>query len=417
MSGSARVLLRGARVYSPDPVPGDAVLVESGRIAAVDRWEVLAASEGADVVDLRPWSLVPGLVDTHVHITGSGGRTAPTDMLTDTNESQLLHAAANGLRALAEGVTTVRDCGARNDVIFAYRDAVKAGVIDGPRVIASGGALTRTGGHGHWWGLEADTDDEVRKAIRRQAKAGADSLKIMVDGGIDSRGRARPGLLYFDEQELAAAVREANDRGLMVAAHCLTVQGVRTATAAGVHSIEHAIFFDPQRDTIDYDAAVVDRIASRGIWVAPGQAFAHEVFTDPAMATTFPRNAELFGLRLEHDALMRDQGVRLVTGTDAGWYATPFGRYHLAPRLFVERVGLTPLQALEACTTLGATSLGLGGETGGLRPGLTADLVAVEGDPGTDVNALGRVRLTMRGGRIVHDDRGVALEAQGANGP
>jgi imidazolonepropionase-like amidohydrolase len=357
-------------------------------------------------VDLRPLSLIPGFVDTHVHITGSGLPSAPVDMWTDSNETLLLRAAGNGLRALQEGLATVRDVGANNSVIFAYRDSAKRGILPGPRVVASGGALTRTGGHGHWWGLEADTSDEVRKAIRRQAKAGAESLKVMVDGGIDIRGGARPGLLYFDEAALTEVVHEANDRGLMVAAHCLTLAGVRSAVGAGVQSIEHAIFFDVERNEAAYDPALVDEIVRRGIVVAPGQAFAHEVFTDPSAATTFPRNAELFHTRLDHDARMRSQGVRLVVGTDSGWYATPFGRFHLAADLFVDRVGMSPLEALRACTVESARSLRLADEVGALRVGLTADIVAVAGDPEHDVSALGRVVVTVHRGTVVHDGRG-----------
>ena len=400
------MLIRGERILDPEPTAHDTILVRDGLIEAVDGWAALSPATVERVVDLRPLSLIPGFVDTHVHITGSGLVSAPVDMWTESPETHLLHAAANGLRALQEGLTTVRDVGAGNAVIFAYRDGTRRGVIPGPRVLACGGALTRTGGHGHWWGLEADTGDEVRKAIRRQAKAGADSLKVMVDGGIDIRGGARPGLLYFDEAALSEVVREANDRGLMVAAHCLTLAGVRAAVGAGVQSIEHAILFDVDRDAAVYDEALVDEIVRRDIVVAPGQAFAHEVFTDPAAATTFPRNAELFHTRLDHDARMLKQGVRMVVGTDSGWYATPFGKYHLAPELFAQRVGMSPLEALRASTSEAARSLRLGGEVGSLRPGLSADIVAVDGDPERDVTALARVKVTVNRGSLVHDGRG-----------
>ena len=399
------MLIRAARILDPEPTPHDTILVRDGRIEAVGGWAELSPASVERTLDVRPLSLVPGFVDTHVHITGSGLPSAPVDAWTEPPETQLLHAASNGIRALQEGLTTVRDVGAGNAVIFAYRDGTRRRVIDGPRVLASGAPLTRTGGHGHWWGLEADTSDEVRKAIRRQAKAGADSLKVMVDGGIDIRAGARPGLLYFDAAALTEVVNEANDRGLMVAAHCLTLAGIRAAVAAGVQSIEHAIFFDVERNEAVYDESLVDEIVRREIVVAPGQAFAHEVFTDPAAATTFPRNAELFHTRLDHDARMLKQGVRMVVGTDSGWYATPFGKYHLAPQLFVERAGMAPLEALRASTSEAARSLRLGGEVGALRPGLSADIVALDGDPERDVTALARVRVTINRGSLVHDGR------------
>jgi imidazolonepropionase-like amidohydrolase len=393
-------MVRAARIFDPEPVTADTVRIEAGRIVAIEPWH---DRSDVPVIDLRPWSLVPGFIDTHVHATGSGQRSAPADMQSDTPEMLLLRAADNGWRALREGVTTMRDCGARNEVILAYRDAARRGVISAPRVLASGSPLTRTGGHGHWWGMEADTPDEIRRAIRRQSKLGADALKVMVDGGIDTRGQARPGLLLFDADALTEIVQEAADWGLPVVAHCLTVAGIRAATTAGVHSIEHCIFYDVERGGPSFDPALADEIARRGIWVAPEQAFAHEAFTNPGPGDLFARNATLFETRLDHDAELHRRGVRLVVGTDGGWYATPFGRYHLAPWLFVERVGLTPLEALRACTSDAAESLGLAGTTGSLRSGLAADLVAVDGDPSSDVGALERVRAVIASGRLVHE--------------
>ena len=188
-------IIRAARVYDPDPTDVNAILVEDGRIARVGALADLSASApDAEVVDVRTFSVTPGFVDTHVHITGSGLRTAVDDRRTDSVEVQLLRAAGNGATALSEGVTTLRDCGARNEVIFEYRAAAQRGVLAAPRVLASGSPLTRTGGHGDMWGGEVDTPDEVRRIIRRQSKLGADCLKVMVDMGLDGSRKARPGL-------------------------------------------------------------------------------------------------------------------------------------------------------------------------------------------------------------------------------
>jgi len=413
-----RVLVLAGRIFEPSASDADAVLIEDGRIAAVDRHEALAALPPGDhrTVDVRQYSLVPGFIDTHVHSTGSGLRTAPSDMRTDPDDVLLVRAVENGRRALAEGVTTMRDCGARTDVILAYREAGRRGVVTAPRVLACGAPLTRTAGHGHWWGNEADSADEVRTAVRRLSKLGLDGLKVMVDGGIDTGGLARPGLLLFDAEALGAIVAEATDWGLPVVAHCLTVPGIRASAAARVHSIEHAIFYDPEAAASSFDPDLAGAIAAAGIWVAPGQAFAHEVFTNPSPTDLFARNARLFHTRLDDDRAMRERGVRLVTGTDAGWYATPFGRYHLAARLFVERVGMTPLEALAACTADAAESLALSAETGRIAPGLAADLVALDGDPATDVTALERVRAVFASGRLVHE-AGVARAAGEVTAP
>jgi len=393
----SRLLLRAGRVLGTDGA--SAVLVRDGRIAAVGSDGSLEA-EADDVLDLGALTLAPGFIDTHVHITGNGSRTAPDDMRRDSREVLLLQAGANAQRALAEGITTLRDCGAHNDVIFPFKDAANRGVIPAPHVLAAGAPLTRTGGHGHWWGLEVDTPDEARKAIRQQAKLGADCIKVMVDGGIDLTNH-QPGLLYFAPDELADVVAEARRWRRPVAAHCLTLAGIRSATQAGVSSIEHCIFFDVEADAMRYDADLVTTIAEHGIVVDPGQAFAYEVFTDPDAATTFPRNAAMFQQRLADDARMHQQGVTLVPGSDAGWYATPFGRYALMPELMVSHMGMSAAEAFAACTRHAAAAIGLGAETGRIAAGLRADLVALDGDPSQDIEAMRRVRITMVGGHIL----------------
>lgn len=392
------LLLRAARVLGSDGAA--AVLVRDGRIAKLGAVDDLRA-ETEEILDIGPLTLAPGFVDTHVHITGNGSRSAPQDMQRDSHEILLLQAGANAQRALAEGVTTVRDCGAHNDVIFPFKDAANRGLIPSPRVLAAGAPLTRTGGHGHWWGGEVDTGDEARKAIRRQAKLGADCIKVMVDGGIDLTNH-QPGLLYFPAAELREIVDEAHRWRRRVAAHCLTLAAVRSATEAGVDSIEHCIFFDIETDGMRYDSSLVDEIVRKGIVVDPGQAFAYEVFTDPGAATTFPRNASMFKQRLADDARMWQQGVTLVPGSDAGWYATPFGRYALMPELMVSEMGMSTRDAFRACTHVAAQSIGAD-DTGRIAEGCRADLVALEGDPTVDISAMRRVRMTMVGGRVLYE--------------
>ena len=366
----------------------------------------LGETSGEQVIDVRPYEIAPGLVDTHVHITGSGRPTAPIERKVEPLEMHLLRAADNAARALQEGLTTVRDCGARNDAIFPFRRAIEAGALRAPRLLTSGSPLTRTGGHGHWWGGEADTRDEVRKVVRRQGKLGAEHIKVMVDGGLDGGGRARPGLLMFTADELGELVAEATDWGLPVIAHCLTSAAIRVAAAARVHSIEHAIFYDPVRGEPDYDPGVVDEIAAKGIWVNPGQTFAYQAISRPTEDERFRRNADMFWIRLEHDAAMIAAGVRMVTGTDAGTYATPFGSYALGPRLFVDPIGMTPYQALRTCTLDAASAIGMSGQVGAIVPGAFADLIAVDGDLERDITTLERVRLTMLAGAVVFDGRG-----------
>jgi imidazolonepropionase-like amidohydrolase len=403
-----RYLLKAGRVLTPDAAAADAVATDGDRITAVGRHaDLAAAAPGAEVIDLSDLVLSPGFVDTHVHITGNGTVTAPVEIQRASPETLLLRAAGNAQAALAEGVTMVRDLGAPNSVIVPFAAGAAAGLFPAPHILAAGAPLTRTGGHGHWWGLEADTADEIRIAVRRQSKAGVDALKVMVDGGIDL-GRHIPGLLYFKPDELRLAVEEAHDWGLRVAAHCLTAAGVRSAVHAGVDSVEHAIFYELELDDTRYDEELGAMMAERGIYVDPGPAFAYQVFTGPgAENSMFAKNARLFRRRLEDDARMHEQRVKLVAGSDAGWFGTPFGQYALIPQLLVKHSGLTPEAAFAACTAIAAESLGLGGETGAIRPGLRADIVALDGDPTADIAAMARVRFTMVGGEVRYDGRSV----------
>lgn len=393
-------LLRAASVVGVEEV--DAVLVKDGLIAEVGRQGGLGGPAPDRVIDLGSLVLAPGFIDTHVHMTGNGLPDAPLTIQEEPPAILSLRAAENSRQALAEGVTTMRDCGALNEVVFPFREAARRGVVAAPNILATGGALTRTGGHGHWWGLEADTPDEVRKAVRAQSKAGADALKVMVDGGIDL-GRHVPGLLYFDESDMELVATEARDWGLPVAAHCLTAPGVRAAVSAGVTSIEHCIFYELDVGDTRYDPEVGQAIVSKGIYVDPGLAFAYDVFTDPEAETSFPANARMFRSRLEDAGAMHAQGVKLVAGTDAGWYATPFGHYARQAELLVHASGLSAAQAFDSCTRIAAESLGLGSVTGSIEPGKEADLVALEGDPTQDISAMSRVRMTMVGGRVLFE--------------
>jgi imidazolonepropionase-like amidohydrolase len=149
----------------------------------------------------------------------------------------------------------------------------------------------------------------------------------------------------------------------------------------------------------------VDEIARKNIWVNPGQTFAYEAIATPNPSERFARNAQMFERRLEDDAKMLAAGVRLVSGTDAGTYATPFGRFALAPILFATRIGMSPLEALAASTSAAAEAIGLAGHVGRLRTGLSADLVAVDGDPEHDVHALERVRVVVARGELIRDNR------------
>lgn len=398
--------IRAKRVITPGGARVDTIELSGETITRIGAWaEIGPGIDPQAVLTVPDLTLAPGLVDTHVHVTGSGRPTAPQDSQADSRENMLIRATSNAARALAEGVTTMRDVGARNDVIFPFKQAAEQRLFDSPTILAAGAPLTRTGSHGHWWGAEVDTADDIRRMVRRHAKAGANAIKVMVDAGVDI-GKERPGLLLFDADDMALIVTEADRWRLPVAAHTLTTAGIRASIKGGVHSLEHAIFYDVKSGTATFDPELADEAKDKGIYVDPGPAFAYEVFADPNATTTWPRQAKLYSQRLDHDRLMRERGLVLVAGTDAGWYATPFGRFHLCPWLMVGRMGMSAQEALDACTIVSARSLGLEGQIGSLEKGKRADIIGLAGDPTVDIGALADVRLTVAKGRLVFNRSG-----------
>ena len=230
----SELLIRAGRIFTG--LDGDAVLrdgwvrVENDRIAQVSSSEPRA---GGDVrrIDAPDATLLPGLIDCHVHLALSGG----PDWLTEIQESYALncwHAAAHARATLQAGFTTIRTLGGRDGVDPALRDAQASGLLEAPRIVAANLAICMTGGHGAWIGREADGPDDVRKAVREQLKAGADCIKLIATGGVMTRG-VSPGSQQLTDAELAAGIDEAHKAGRKVAAHAHGSDGIKAAVLAG----------------------------------------------------------------------------------------------------------------------------------------------------------------------------------------
>jgi imidazolonepropionase-like amidohydrolase len=391
-------------------LPDHAVLTNGERIAAVVAAAELPrdAAETHQVYDLGDVALLPGLVDVHAHMHCSATPDAYQLVTTESVERLLLRAAANVRTALLSGVTTLRDLGSRNEVAFAVRDAVRAGIIPGPRLLVAGTPITTTAGHCHMFGTEADTLDQVVVAVRRQKKLGADCIKLMATGGMFTP-TANPRSVQYPAETLAAAVQEAERLDLPVAAHTLSAAGVRNCVEAGVHHLIHARWYsaDPAKG-LEYDPAVAARIAERGQWVditlgllllgqeAVGAGAASRV-PHWAVATTPVAEEE----HLETARDMRARGVRFAAGLDMGMTHARFDAATASARAFVTWLGYSPWQAIRASTLDSAEALGLGAMVGALRPGFVADLMSAAGDPARDIAALGMVVDVIQAGRPV----------------
>ncbi|GDY30482.1 amidohydrolase family protein [Gandjariella thermophila] len=378
-------------------LPGDAgqriddgaVLVSDGRIVAAghrDEVEPLAPPS-AERVSFPTGTALPGLIDCHVHLAFDAGPDIAAAVAGE-NTALVLGMAARAQRLLDAGVTTVRDLGDRAGLAVRVRDAIAAGHLAGPRILAATVPLTIPGGHCWFLGGEVDGERSIRDAVRRNADAGADVIKIMVTGGhLTPTG---PGMWdsQFGADEVRVAVEEAGRFGLPVAAHAHGTDGIAAAVAAGVTTIEHCTWL---RDGgFDAPEDLVARIVDAGIYVCPAisrnwRGFAKRFGEDNA--------AELFD-RLRW---MDERGVRLAAGTDTGVPGAVFADPVGALEVFAH-VGFAPERIIELATVDAAAALGLP-DTGRLVPGNRADVLVVDGDPVAGLAALRDVRLVLAGGR------------------
>lgn len=391
-----------------DPASGEVLTERSilvgpdGRIAGVETGYV--TREGARIIDLRSQFVLPGLIDSHVHLTSELGPNQILEEVTLTPSDAALRGAENARITLQAGFTTVADLGAPNDSIFALRRAIAEGRVPGPRIIASGSSITPDGGHGDVAGFSPAVNDALRsqsacsgadacrRAVRRQIQAGADVIKITATGGVLSNTAA--GLeQQFSDEELRAIVEAAHAMGRRVTAHAHGAGGINAALRAGVDSIEHGSYTDAEslrlfRSTGAYlvptilAGVTVEEMANAGEVLTPAQAEkAREVGTRMRQSI---RNA-------------RRAGVRVAFGTDTG-----VSRHGLNAREFAFLVegGYTPSEAIRLATVDAADHLQLNGVAGRIAPGYSADIIAVGGDPTANVSALMDVDFVMARGEV-----------------
>jgi len=362
-----------------------------------------------DVVDLRSAFVLPGLIDSHVHLTGESSPTSRLDGVTQSDATQAMVGARYARRTLNAGFTTVADLGASNEAIFALRDAIRLGDVPGPRIIASGSAVSVHGGHGDVNGYRDDIlhllspesicsgPEDCRRAVRMQVRSGADIIKITATGGVLSNTAA--GLAQqFTEDELASIVEVAHRMGRQVTAHAHGVDGINAFLKAGGDSIEHGTYLDDASIQLfkQHNAWLVPTLMA-GDFVARIASSPDNFFTPAQTAKALEAGPKM----LDMAARAHRGGVRIAFGTDTGVSAHGDNAQEFA---LLVRAGLTPLEAIQAATVGAAEHLRIQNEAGRLAPGMPADLVAVSGDPLTDVTELERVRFVMKGGQIFRAD-------------
>ncbi|WP_234336657.1 metal-dependent hydrolase family protein [Streptomyces xylophagus] len=383
------------------------VVIDGSVIAEVGDADTVATTPSDKVYDLRGMTLLPGLIDCHVHLRSNAG-TRPQDvqlwnMLTSAEE-QTLHAAANAREALRSGFTTVRDtAGSLPEV--AVKHVMDEHVLDGARVVASG-LVGMTAGHGdmfcpatldekRMW-PPADGVDECRKRVRQYARMGVDLIKICTSGGTLSLGDKTEWRNYTDA-EIEAIVDEAHALDLRVAAHAHTRAGITAALVAGVDTLEHGS---------DLDEDLVELMLGQGTFLCPTLSISEFMTEHGSMrglvTEQLDKAEQLRERRLTSVRRAYRAGVRIIAGSDSS-NTMRFGNHARELELLHEQIGMSPAEVLVAATSAAADALGIGARTGTVAPGMWADLLLVDGDPLADLSVLAdrrRLRAVFREGRV-----------------
>jgi imidazolonepropionase-like amidohydrolase len=381
-----------------EPIRDAFIQIEDGTIKNVGRKADLGTA-GANARDLGNATILPGLINMHTHLTLSGSRQCLQDALYDTYEIKMMRAVEHARQAILSGVTTIRDCGTLNSIVFSVREASKQGLITAPHVWASGDVLTSTGGHCYFFGNECDTVEGARRAVREQVKAGADFVKVMATGG-GLTPNTNPREAQFDEAQMIAIVNDSERLGRYVAAHCHGTPGIYNAIASKVRTIEHCSFMVPTG--VGYEQKAADQIAENGIYVCPTlgvgerarQWMEEEGIQNPFAAT---RHQRLDSLRK-----LVDSGVKFVSGNDAGVTMTGFDDFQLDLELLVEHIGFSAGDAIVTATSRAAEAIGAE-EFGTLATGKRADVLIVRGDATDDIGALRDIQMVLKSGQVMVD--------------
>ena len=403
-------ILKAARLIDGNGGPvaeQAAIMLHGDSISQIGTQETVQAPEGATVreVDYGNATILPGLVDSHVHLIGIGDGRAGDELVTLPDEVLTVQAAQNVRRHLYSGVTTVRDCGAKNRTTFLLRDAVEMGIVPSPRLILAGRPVAIIGGHLSYFGIQATGEDECRAAVRQLIKEGADFIKITATGG--STRTSFPLRPSFNVDELSAICEEAHKFGRHAAAHCASSQGMANVLAAGIDTIIHGVHKEADGSDV-YRPEITEKIAKQGVYVNPtlGGAVTRIRMLENSSDLTPQQEAELdlmrqaSDIRMENVARMVDAGVVMSAGSDTAWGFYQMGDFQTEIEAHA-MAGMTNMQAIVSATRDAARSCWIDDSVGTLEQGKQGDVLVVDGNPVDDINALRNVSdVYLAGSRV-----------------
>jgi imidazolonepropionase-like amidohydrolase len=406
-AGDVTVIHAGTLLDRPGAAPrkNASIVIRGGKVEAIR--DGFVDMPGAKIVDLKDRFVLPGLIDSHVHLDSD--RAGVEGLVAGVSESVPAHAyeaQMNARKTLLAGFTTVRNLGSGDGVTLALRDAITKGWVDGPRILDAASSISTSSGHmDQRLGLNdqfrevvstanvCDGPESCRQAVRLQVSRGADVIKIATTGGVNSFIGAGVGKQMFDD-EAKALIETAHLYGKKVAVHAHGADGIKLALTYGADSIEHGTIMDEE---------TIRLFLKTGAYYVPTlstvNGYLERIAKDPNAYPPSVRAKIDWRIKITGESLEKcvPRGVKIAFGTDAG--VSKHGRNADEFELLVKH-GLTPMQAIQAATVNAADLLGLSGEVGSLEPGKAADIIAVSGDPLTDVRVLKSVGFVMRAGRI-----------------
>jgi len=389
-------LISGGAVFGSDGTVTDGlgVMLEGDIIKEIAPLATFDGYEGS-IVDSSGATLLPGLVDCHVHLCFKAGADPKSELAKLSDADIALTALKNAENTLAGGMTAVRDCGGKDYLEFAARDAINRGEFPGPTIYAAGRMICMTGGHGNNWGRVADGPDEVIKAVREQVHRGSDLIKIMATGGVMTPG-VNPEDAHYSAEEMRAGIQEARRFHKRTASHAQGTEGILNAVHGGIHSIEHGIFMTDQ---------CIEAMLESGTYLVPTLAALQYILmgADKGIPELIvEKTKRVSEIHQQSIKAFHKAGGKIAMGTDAG---TPFNRHgeNAMELKFMTDLGVSPKDAILAATAGGSDLMGLS-DSGVIETGKRADLLIVEGNPLDDImNIADRAnhRLVMKDGKIV----------------
>ncbi|MGM0436650.1 MAG: amidohydrolase family protein [Bacillota bacterium] len=373
----------------------DAVIVmKNGKFSYVGSSQS-EITEDAEVVDLGGKTVLPGLIDTHIHSLFDASGDPFSSLESDSPSMITLKAADFMEKTLESGIVAIRDMGGVDYLEMGLNEAIKSGLTKGPRMQLSGKLITMTGGHGHLFGREVDSPHEARKAAREQLKNGVDLIKIMATGGVMTEG-VQPGAPQLTEEEMRAAIVEAHKAERKTATHAQGVEGIKNALRAGIDSIEHGIFLDNEAIElmVKNDVFLVPTLAAPYWIIDAGVEGGVPEFAVEKSKSVIESHAKSF-------QKAREAGVKVAMGTDAGTPFNKHGKNTFEVKMMVEN-GMKPIEAIKAATMDGAELMEISDKLGSVSEGKLADMVVVDGKPDQDIEDIYEVvRVYKEGKKVV----------------